>query len=444
MKENEILMKKLSRKLVITLLLFSSLSQPLITMAAEVIPEYETITDGQEELGSELKEGETSVEPSVPEEEQTPNTNEPEVPEESAPPVQENGKDESEPVLPPIQPEEPVKPELKPVPEVLSPTENNSSETTVIVEEAISYQEEEVKISSEIPVDASSISFTKNQTTEQFVMKLGKDARKIGKENGLYASVMIAQAILESASGNSLLAAEPNFNLFGIKGEYEGQSVAMPTQEDDGSGNLYTVDAYFRKYPSYKESMEDYADLMINGLSHNADFYKGTLKSQAKSYQEATQFLTGKYATDVTYNQKLNGLIETYRLTRYDQEVTEDIVFSHPLPEGGSISSHYGQRGNEFHRGVDFAAIKSGVVVTSEFDASWGEYVVVSHEDGMASLYAHQSQRLVKVGDQIEAGEILGLVGSTGDSSGPHLHLETSLDGSSLIGSLINPLDVLD
>lgn len=72
-----------------------------------------------------------------------------------------------------------------------------------------------------------------NASTSEFIIKIGEEARVIGQRHGLYASVMIAQAILESGSGNSALAAPPNYNLFGIKGAYQGQSVSFSTQEDD-------------------------------------------------------------------------------------------------------------------------------------------------------------------------------------------------------------------
>ncbi|WP_242385156.1 glucosaminidase domain-containing protein, partial [Enterococcus faecalis] len=78
------------------------------------------------------------------------------------------------------------------------------------------------------------IHFEKNESVEQFIQKIGEAARKVGQENDLYASVMIAQAILESASGQSLLSKAPNYNLFGIKGTHNGKGVSFATQEDLG------------------------------------------------------------------------------------------------------------------------------------------------------------------------------------------------------------------
>ncbi|MGG5317051.1 glucosaminidase domain-containing protein [Enterococcus sp. AZ072] len=163
-------------------------------------------------------------------------------------------------------------------------------------------------------------SVVKNQTTEEFIHSIGKDAQIIAWDEGLYASVMIAQAILETGSGNSQLARPPHHNLFGIKGSYQGKNVSFNTQEDKGNGQLYTIQSVFRQYPSYKESLEDYAALLKKGISGNASFYQATWKEYVENYQAATKELTGKYATDTSYDKKLNALIETYQLTSYDAE----------------------------------------------------------------------------------------------------------------------------
>ncbi|WP_267641699.1 glucosaminidase domain-containing protein [Enterococcus faecium] len=168
-----------------------------------------------------------------------------------------------------------------------------------------------------------SFHFSQNQTTDQFLKKIADDAQEIGQKEGIYASVMMAQAILESGSGNSLLSSEPNHNLFGIKGSYNGSSVTFNTLEQDSSGQSYQIRAQFRKYPSYKESLEDYADLIKNGLTGNPDFYKPTWKSETKDYKEATKYLEGRYAIDRQYSQKLNAIIEAYDLTKYDEPKKE-------------------------------------------------------------------------------------------------------------------------
>lgn len=134
--------------------------------------------------------------------------------------------------------------------------------------------------------DLSSDSFNvvDSQDTRDFIQSIAKDAHQIGKDQDIYASVMIAQAILESDSGKSSLAQSPNHNLFGIKGDYKGQSVTFNTLEADSSNHMFSIQAGFRKYPSTKQSLEDYADLIKHGIDGNPSIYKPTWKSEALSY----------------------------------------------------------------------------------------------------------------------------------------------------------------
>lgn len=161
---------------------------------------------------------------------------------------------------------------------------------------------------------------TVSQSVQRFIHQIAPQATKIASQNDLYASVMISQALLESGYGTSALSQAPNYNLFGIKGAYHGQSIALSTQEDAGNNHFYTTTADFRKYPSFSESLQDYAAILRHGTSRNATYYQGAWKSNARSYKEATRALTGTYATDTTYNEKLNQLIERYSLTAYDQD----------------------------------------------------------------------------------------------------------------------------
>ena len=169
----------------------------------------------------------------------------------------------------------------------------------------------------------SSEGIIQNLTTRKFVALVGEQARELAAENDLYASVMIAQAILESGSGNSKLSQAPNFNLFGIKGAYNGQSVTMATQEDDGTGHYYTIEAAFRRYPSYRESLEDYAALM------SRPFYLAAHKSMTSGYAEACSYLQGTYATSTGYAAVLVNIIEAYDLARYDEPIGYELVDSY-------------------------------------------------------------------------------------------------------------------
>ena len=158
-------------------------------------------------------------------------------------------------------------------------------------------------------------------SVEEFIGEIAETARELGADNDLYASVMIAQAILESKHGQSGLASSPNYNLFGIKGKYQNDSVVLETSEDDGTGNMTTIQAEFRKYSSYEDSLKDYVNLLRNGVSWDKQYYTNVFKSKTTSYKDATNYLTGSYATDSKYNEKLNHLIAEYDLLQYDKPI---------------------------------------------------------------------------------------------------------------------------
>jgi murein DD-endopeptidase MepM/ murein hydrolase activator NlpD len=108
------------------------------------------------------------------------------------------------------------------------------------------------------------------------------------------------------------------------------------------------------------------------------------------------------------------------------------------LPVHGVISSPFGMRkhpifgDNRFHTGVDIAApvgtevhpIRRGRVIFSGEQAGYGNVVVIDHGDGLISKYAHNKTNLVKEGEQVDANTVIAQVGYTGNSTGPHLHLE--------------------
>lgn len=121
-----------------------------------------------------------------------------------------------------------------------------------------------------------------------------------------------------------------------------------------------------------------------------------------------------------------------------------------PVP--GPIVSGFGQRtnpiggGTGFHAGIDIAApsgtpiraCRAGRVVIAGWQGGYGNTVVIDHGGGMATLYAHQSRIGVSVGEQVLAGEVIGYVGSTGNSTGPHLHFEVRISGNP-----VNPMPYL-
>ena len=107
----------------------------------------------------------------------------------------------------------------------------------------------------------------------------------------------------------------------------------------------------------------------------------------------------------------------------------------------GRITSPYGEREEngetQFHKGVDIGtdrnseifAVFDGEVSAAKSDASYGNYVVLTHHDGSKTLYAHCERLLVSEGELIKAGSAIALAGDSGDADGVHLHLELIRDG---------------
>ena len=118
--------------------------------------------------------------------------------------------------------------------------------------------------------------------------------------------------------------------------------------------------------------------------------------------------------------------------------------FIWPSEDSRYVTSKFGARSaptagaSTNHKGIDIGAskgtnilaAKSGTVRTSSYSSSYGNYVVINHGDGTTTTYAHMSQRLVSVGEVVKQGQVIGLVGSTGVSTGPHIHFEITVNGA--------------
>ena len=120
--------------------------------------------------------------------------------------------------------------------------------------------------------------------------------------------------------------------------------------------------------------------------------------------------------------------------------------FVFPTPEIARPTSHFGPRRRRFHYGLDLAmptgepiyAAFDGVVRFSKYNRSYGHLIVIRHDNGLETYYAHLSKRHVAPGTRVRAGEEIGLCGNTGRSRGSHLHFEIRYNGNAM-----NPEDVI-
>lgn len=155
-------------------------------------------------------------------------------------------------------------------------------------------------------------------TEEKFIQTI-VDSLK-GQKLNILPSVTIAQAILESNWGKSSLAKEA-CNLFGIKAskDWTGGVYAKTTKEQKPSGNIYTINANFRKYASWNESIKDHDNFFVSTPWRTQNYQKVLT---AKNYKDQAQALREcGYATDLNYGSKLIRLIEEHNLQKYDEGV---------------------------------------------------------------------------------------------------------------------------
>ena len=118
-----------------------------------------------------------------------------------------------------------------------------------------------------------------------------------------------------------------------------------------------------------------------------------------------------------------------------DSKYITSTVGGRESPGGIGSTNHKGTDSGRVGYTSPIYAAKAGTVIVSQYSNSYGHYVVLAHGSGNTTLYAHMSSRKVKVGDVVKQGQVIGISGSTGNSTGPHLHFEIMENGV-----IINPL----
>jgi len=143
-------------------------------------------------------------------------------------------------------------------------------------------------------------------------------------------------------------------------------------------------------------------------------------------------------------------------LQNFIAEMEERLEYLETVPDlwptTGRLTSKFGTRqdpftrGTSYHEGIDIAnsvgtnivAAAKGKVTFAGYKSGYGRTIIINHGNGYTTLYGHLSKLLVSAGDRVEKGQVIGKMGSTGRSTGPHLHFEVHKDGK-----LLNPLNIL-
>ena len=271
-------------------------------------------------------------------------------------------------------------------------------------------------------------------------------ALKCQDETGYPASVTIAQIIQESGFGKYGPGGEDHqglsylayqyCNLFGVKGTGTAGSVSMRTGEQTSSGKYDTTTADFRVYNTYTECIEDRTKLIKRAYS---DLISGVTDANTFAAR-----IGSRWATSLQYSQHLIQHMERYDLYRLDRMTLLDFSemigqFSDPCP-GSYLTSSFGYRDfdHKFHKGIDLGtngeilpvyAAESGTVVKAEYDNLAGNWVLIDHENGLTTKYMHFSHTFVEEGQEVTKGQQIGLTGTTGRSTGIHLHFQIEENG---------------
>lgn len=182
---------------------------------------------------------------------------------------------------------------------------------------------------------------------------------------------------------------------------------------------------------------------------HHGKRYASIMKREHPVSKFST-FSEHEYPADALYasiwdNEKLNPYKNTLTLP----DTFKIVVTGFEAPIESNVTSEYGPRWGRFHAGIDIA-LKKGDSVRAAFDGQvrigrkfnkdgYGWYVVIRHENGLETLYGHLSRPLVRDNQIVRAGQAIGLGGSTGRSTGPHLHFETRF-----LGVPMNPRNIID
>ncbi len=165
--------------------------------------------------------------------------------------------------------------------------------------------------------------------------------------------------------------------------------------------------------------------------------------------EEALLFAEG----DLLFDSWNNAMSDPYRVPIDSIFVQGDTIaipigsYSYPLLTHIRVNSEFGKRGRRFHNGIDLklnvgdtvVASMAGKVRIAKYSGAFGNLVVVRHHNGLETFYGHLSKLLVEPDQMVESGEVIGLGGNSGRSTGPHLHYEMRY-----LGKPINPRHLVD
>ncbi len=271
-------------------------------------------------------------------------------------------------------------------------------------------------------------SFSEMLNRISMVEEIAKSDQRMMEEIRTLASDVLSAK--ETLAAEKVTVEEKKTELAAAEEELEAKRAESEKLLDELIANAELLDADMEKYDAMKNELAE-------EIAQKEKEYNEKVEAERRAQEEANKNNNGGGSTGGSTGGGSTG----------------DGSFLYPLPRscGSWCTSPYGYRYHPisgtytFHSGVDLAAAggtpiyasKSGTVTTAAYaQYSWGNYVVINHGDGYSTLYAHMRYYAVSVGEYVNQGDVIGYVGTTGNSNGNHLHFNVYYNGS-----LQNPFD---
>ncbi len=220
----------------------------------------------------------------------------------------------------------------------------------------------------------------------------------------------------------------------------------MDEQLADLAARVGHVNAQMLRINALGKRLTEMANLDKGEFNFDAPPAQGGPEEQGAAPEEAVDDLhdvLGRLESQLMDRERQLVILETFIVARQLTQMA--VPDGSPVP-GAWISSHFGRRSDPFtgistyHSGIDFAAaagvrvlsVGPGVVTWAGNRSGFGQLVEINHGNGYVTRYGHNSRLLVKVGDKVGKGQAVSQVGSTGRSTGPHLHFEVLKNGRAI------------
>ena len=194
------------------------------------------------------------------------------------------------------------------------------------------------------------------------------------------------------------------------------------------------------------EDKQEEAQKLLDGLDNKLDKINDGLKESKNNLKKLIK------EAEEAAKKRREAIEKAAKGIPADDYISGEGILAHPIPDYKRISSKFGYReaplagASTNHKGVDFAAPKGtliyaamdGTVVNAHYSGNAGNMITINHGDGLMTLYMHNSELLVKAGDKVRRGQNIATCGTTGNSTGPHLHFEVRYNGTP-----VNPMNYL-